>query len=101
MTVHIPEEPSHPQQAPTTTAGWVMLSLREFGKSITLVLIFTTLITLAGRRIYHDMLLSNQVINEIAKDRIKHDAEFVKAMEEMTRQLQITNAILTERARHD
>jgi hypothetical protein len=92
-----PEEPA----TPTTTVGWLVLSFREFGKTITLVLIFSSVIFMAGRRIYHDMLRSNEVINEIAKDRIKHDTEFVKALEAMTKQLEITNAILNERAHKD
>jgi hypothetical protein len=99
MTIKLSGDSAEP--APTTTMGWVIMSLREFGKSITLVLLFTVVITLAGRRIYHDMLLSNQVIQDIARDRVKHDAEFTKAIEEMTRQLQITNAILHERARQN
>jgi len=90
-------DPEHP--APTTLPGMVAIMLGKFGKDVTIALIFAAAIAYAARQVYSDLIISNTVIIEIARDRARRDQELSEAMRGLTKQVEGTNAIIAERVR--
>ena len=90
-------EPTTP--VPTTIPAAVLLLLGKFGKDVTIALIFAAAIAYAARQVYSDLIISNTVIIEIARDRARRDQELSEAMRGLTKQVEGTNAIIAERVR--
>ncbi len=97
-----PQQPQqHPDPAPTSTVALVLIAINKFGKDVALVLMFSGVIALAGRRIYRDLISSNTVVIEIAKERAEQDKVLTAALHELTKQVEATNRVIAERQRNE